>query len=446
MRVFDAQPEGFWPGEGCGLIVLMRLDDARAQKRQVLAVAAGWGVSSDGQGGITRPEVEGQILALQRAYRKAGFGISSVAYFEGHGTGTQAGDETELRALGRARREDDPRASPAAIGSIKANIGHTKAAAGAAGLVKTVMAITSRVIPPITGCIEPHAELKELEAALRVPFEAEKWPEGPCRAGVSAMGFGGINVHVILEGNSTPSTPWFSLAEERLLRSHQEAEALLFAESDVGKLCTRLKQLRGLAEWISRAEMVDAAGELSHAIDMDRARVRAAIVASTPDELARGLERLLNWLAEGVTSRFEKGAALFLGTCGNDSARRVGFLFPGQGSPVPKDWGTWSRRFSEVREIYETAAAASSGIDDPRAQVQPAIITSALAGLAVLERVGISADVGIGHSLGELSALHWGGVARRCTTGQTSDVARSGDVRPRDRPCRRSDGELGHGW
>src|SRR5262249_28403428 len=108
MRVYDQRSAGFWPGEGCGIVVLMRLKDAAAQGRRIYALIRGWGVSSDGSGGLTRPEVEGQLLALRRAYRRAGFGIDGVAYFEGHGTGTAVGDTTELAALARARRETAP--------------------------------------------------------------------------------------------------------------------------------------------------------------------------------------------------------------------------------------------------------------------------------------------------------------------------------------------------
>lgn len=410
MRVFDANPEGFWPGEGCGQVVLMRLEDARAQNRPVLAMIPGWGVSSDGQGGITRPEAEGQLLALKRAYRRAGFGISSVAYFEGHGTGTAVGDETEIRALKRARREDDPGAPPAAIGSIKANIGHTKAAAGVAGLIKAVMAINSRVIPPITGCSHPHGELSDPQASLHVPFKAEKWPGGPCRAGVSAMGFGGINAHVILEGDDQHCTTRFPLSDERLSRSYQDAELFLFGEPDAARLRTRLEHFRGVADWISRAEMVDAAAALARNVDKARAQVRAALVVSTPDELARGLEKLLGLSADGVASKFDKRAGLFLGTCENVSMPLIGFLFPGQGSPVHEDGGVWSRRFTEVGTIYEKAALLSNAAIRTTARDQPAIVTATLAGLALLERAGITADVGLGHSLGELSALHWGGV------------------------------------
>src|SRR5262249_44311354 len=116
MRVYDARSAGFWPGEGCGFVVLMRHADAVAQARHIYAVIRGWGISSDGSGGITRPEVAGQLLAIQRAYRRAGFGIDTVTYFEGHGTGTSVGDATELRVLSQARREAALTAPPAVIG------------------------------------------------------------------------------------------------------------------------------------------------------------------------------------------------------------------------------------------------------------------------------------------------------------------------------------------
>src|SRR5262249_8734649 len=151
MRVYHRRSHGFWPGEGCGMAVLMRAEDAREQRLPVYALIAGWGVSSDGKGGITRPEASGHQLALQRAYARAGFGPDTVAYFEGHGTGTAVGDATELRALSSARRTAAEDAAPAAIGTIKGNIGHTKAAAGIAGVIKATLAVRHRLIPPATG-------------------------------------------------------------------------------------------------------------------------------------------------------------------------------------------------------------------------------------------------------------------------------------------------------
>ncbi|HEY3610618.1 MAG TPA: polyketide synthase, partial [Pseudonocardiaceae bacterium] len=115
MRVYDKHSNGFWPGEGCGMIVLMRDEDAIAQGLRRYATIAGWGWSSDGKGGITRPEAEGHLLAIDRAYAKAGFDIGTVSYLEGHGTGTAVGDETELTVFTTARRAAAPDAPPAAI-------------------------------------------------------------------------------------------------------------------------------------------------------------------------------------------------------------------------------------------------------------------------------------------------------------------------------------------
>ncbi len=145
---------GFWPGEGCGVVVLMRLEDALAQGRRVVAVIRGWGISSDGQGGITRPEVEGQLLALRRAYRRAGFGIRTRRLLrrprhrdERRGRDGAPGPRPRP-ARGRCRGRT-VRGSPSpAIGSIKANIGHTKAAAGVAGLIKAALALDAQILPP----------------------------------------------------------------------------------------------------------------------------------------------------------------------------------------------------------------------------------------------------------------------------------------------------------
>src|SRR5262249_11621976 len=154
MRVYDRRSQGFWPGEGCGFVILRRLEDAPDATVRV----RGWGVSSDGAGGITRPERAGQLLALSRAYERAGFDIGSVEVFEGHGTGTSVGDATELAALTQARALAGAPAR-AAIGSVKANIGHTKAAAGVAGFIKAAMCLREEVIPPATACDDPVEEL-----------------------------------------------------------------------------------------------------------------------------------------------------------------------------------------------------------------------------------------------------------------------------------------------
>jgi len=405
MRIYDARSAGFWPGEGCGFVALMRWEDAMARGLRVLAVIRGWGISSDGHGGITRPEADGQRLALGRAYRRAGYGIDSVALFEGHGTGTAVGDATELRALSLARR-DAGFAPPAAIGSIKANIGHTKAAAGVAGLIKAVMAIDAQIRPPTTGCEQPHPELQREDAALRVLNDGELWPgDRPLRAGVSAMGFGGINVHVSLEGVTPARRRGIGRHEQTWLASHQDAELILLGGRDLDDLLGQVDQLRIIAPGVSRSELTDLAAE--QARRLDHRRVRSAIVARDPAELAERLVTLRSWLEEGIANRQDPRSGLFLGH--GAQAPRIAYLFPGQGSPARRDGGLWRRRFAAVRD-HEAMLDLPDDVDDrSTAFAQPAIIAASLAARGVLDRCGIKAEVAVGHSLGELVALAWSG-------------------------------------
>ncbi|HST54098.1 MAG TPA: SDR family NAD(P)-dependent oxidoreductase [Pyrinomonadaceae bacterium] len=421
MRVFDRHSAGFWPGEGCGFVVLMRLEDALAQSRRVYAVVKGWGVSSDGSAGITRPEAEGQMLALERAYRRAGYGVETVTYFEGHGTGTSVGDSTELKALSAARRRADASAPAAVIGSVKANIGHTKAAAGIAGLLKTVMALHTQMLPPTTGCREPSAELSGAEPALRVLRKGERWPqELPLRAGVSAMGFGGINTHVTLEGAGGARRRTVSTRESALLASAQDAELFLLAAPDREGLLGRITRLLGFASRLSMAELTDLAaaleGTLVEEARTDAHRWRAAIVAPTPAELAARLQTLRGRVADTFIDtsvdapcviKLDASEGIFLGA--GAGVARVGLLFPGQAAPVYLSGGALSRRFEFVEDLYALARLPAAGDTRATALAQPSIVTASLAGLRVLDRLGVEASVAVGHSLGELTALCWAG-------------------------------------
>src|SRR5688572_17688765 len=298
MRVYDARAAGFWPGEGCGVVVLMRYEDAVMKRRRIYAVIRGWGVSSDGSGGITRPEVEGQIIALRRAYARAGYGADTVAYFEGHGTGTAVGDTVELEAIARARRESavndaapGMKVSPAVVSSVKAIIGHTKAAAGVAGLIKATMALDAQVLPPAVGCDEPHEELKRDGPTLRALKQGELFSTGASlRAGVSAMGFGGINTHITLEATHDDRRQSLTTKERALLTSAQDAELLLFAARDIIQLEEQIERLLEYANRLSRSELTDLAMRLSETLRP--LPVRAAVVASSAAELSSRLEAL----------------------------------------------------------------------------------------------------------------------------------------------------------
>ncbi|HEY5030372.1 MAG TPA: type I polyketide synthase, partial [Candidatus Angelobacter sp.] len=409
MRVFDAQSSGFWPGEGCGMVVLMRHEDALAHHHSPYAVVRGWGISSDGHGGITRPEVAGQMLALRRAYEKSGYGIDSVAYFEGHGTGTSIGDLTELQALSRTVRENGARSRPAAIGSIKANIGHTKAAAGVAGLIKATMAIHARILPPVTGCDHPHPEFTSADARLRALREAELWPNGaPARAGVNGFGFGGINVHVTLEAADTGARRNFIPAEEAQLSSVQDSELFIFAASSASELSEQLAEVLRFADEISYSELTDLSIALAKKADFSASSnlFRAACVSSSPQELIAAIEKLIAWCDAGIDRQMDLHTGTFFSK--STLPPRIGFLFPGQASPVYISGGMWSRRFPALRGLYKRARLPElHSIDTQTAQ--PCIVAASLAGLRVLDSFGIQGAVAVGHSLGEITALHWAG-------------------------------------
>ncbi len=395
MRVYDARSSGFWPGEGCGMVVLMRHEDAIAQGRRIYASVRGWGVSSDGSGAITRPKVEGQLLALRRAYTRAGFGPDSVAYFEGHGTGTQVGDTVELKVLTRALTEAGADV-PAVLGSIKANIGHTKAAAGVAGFIKAALAVHHRILPPMTGTERPHPELSGPHPALRIARSPEPWPEdrNP-RAAVSAMGFGGINAHLVLEGASA-SAPAHSRVRA-LAASAQDGEVFLFAGETESELRTAVERTARFAPLLSYSELADLSAELHRRLTPGPHR--AAVVASTPMAFAERMERLrANLTADTANGIYVGNSA---------SPPRIGFLFPGQGAPSHLTGGIWRRRFPCVAELYRNASLPESGDASYTAIAQPAIAAASLAALGVLGRLGIQANLAIGHSLGELTALHW---------------------------------------
>ncbi|WP_103502616.1 MULTISPECIES: type I polyketide synthase [unclassified Streptomyces] len=404
MRMYDRRSNGFWPGEGCGMVVLMREEDALAGNHRVYAVIAGWGISSDGFGSVTRPEVDGYRLALQRAYDRAGFGIETVGLFEGHGTGTAVGDAAELTALSGARADADPDAPPAAITSVKGMIGHTKAAAGVAGLIKTVMAVEQRVLPPAIGCVEPHEILARPGAPLRALGRAEEWTgTGPRRAGVTAMGFGGINTHVVLENAPAGRRRSSGRRSLALAGAAQDCELLVLDADSPADLARQLRETAVFAEDVSYAQLADLAAALGRRLG--GLRHRAAVVAGTPQEAAESLGELADLLDSGVTRQVLPRGRGVLGEA--DSRARICFLFPGQGSSGSP--GTaFRRRFAEADEVYARTAPPAPG-DLSTAAAQPRIATASAAGLRVLETLRIEAVCAIGHSMGELSALHWAG-------------------------------------
>ena len=200
---FDAKANGFVMGEGAGVLLLKRLGDAIRDGDEIKAVIRGIGGSSDGRGkGITAPSQRGQVQAMARAYNQAGYEASTVQLVEAHGTSTKVGDATELSTLSRLWTGFDG-GDHIAVGSIKSQIGHLKAAAGIAGIMKSVLSLHHRTIPPSAGFETPNPTVEWGNIPFFVPTQAMEWPRpasNPRRVGVSAFGFGGTNFHIALEG------------------------------------------------------------------------------------------------------------------------------------------------------------------------------------------------------------------------------------------------------
>ncbi|MBX7103527.1 MAG: hypothetical protein K1X57_05575 [Gemmataceae bacterium] len=204
-RPFDAAADGLVVGEGGGAVVLKRLADAERDGDSILGVITGAGLSNDREGNVLAPASEGQLRALRAAYRDAGWDPECVSYIECHATGTPLGDAVELASLAAL-------GSRCALGAVKSTVGHLLTGAGAAGLIKTLLAIRHRIIPPVTNFERPAAGLT---GALRAPTQAEQW-SGPLRAGVDAFGFGGINAHVLVEEYQPQASRAQVMVPERL--------------------------------------------------------------------------------------------------------------------------------------------------------------------------------------------------------------------------------------
>lgn len=219
IKPFDQNADGLIIGEGCGFVVLKRLEDAQKDGDKIYAVIKGTGVSSDGSGtSVMSPAVKGQIKAIQQAWENAGVESNDIGYLEAHGTGTPLGDKVEIETLKQFFGQDAGLAK-AGIGSVKSNIGHAMPAAGIAGLIKTSLALYHGIIPPTLNCEQPIDQLSETRfAAVQQPID---WDQSglPKLAAVNAFGFGGINAHVVLTAFDRPKKdPVLVIARQ----THQE--------------------------------------------------------------------------------------------------------------------------------------------------------------------------------------------------------------------------------
>jgi acyl transferase domain-containing protein/acyl-CoA synthetase (AMP-forming)/AMP-acid ligase II len=407
---FDAGANGYVRSEGVGMVALMRLSDARAAGHPVLAVVRGTAVNHDGRSnGLTAPNGLAQQRVIREALADAGVAAPDIDYVEAHGTSTPLGDPIELGALGEALARGRPREKPLWVGSVKTNLGHLEAAAGVAGLIKTVLALQRGRIPRHLHFARPNPAFAWAEFPLEVPRMAMWWPEreGPRRAGVSSFGLSGTNAHVVLEQAPPPdATPPPRAPADTLLVISARSEAALKAQA--------VNFARAL--------------EPNVGLDLDEAcftaatcrahfERRLAVVGASTRELR---DSLVSFIAGDPSSRAVTGSAPA------GPRPQLVFVFPGQGG----QWagmGRWLLEHSPpFRDALERCDAATSqeagwsllealaGPDsEARLQqidvVQPALFAFGVGLTAHWRAWGVEPDAVVGHSLGEVAAAHVAG-------------------------------------
>ncbi|MFG2628157.1 SDR family NAD(P)-dependent oxidoreductase [Streptomyces sp. NPDC048473] len=418
-KAFDARADGFGRGEGCGVVVLKPLSRALADGDDVYCVIRGSAANNDGlSNGLTAPNPEAQAEVLREAYSRAGVDPRDVHYVEAHGTGTNLGDPIEAAALGAVVTRDRPAGAELVIGSVKSNLGHLEAAAGVAGFIKAALSLRHRAVPPSLHFETPNPHIAFDDLRLRVAERLEPWPEDRLAlAGVSAFGWGGTNVHVVLEG--APQAPQPATIPSTTHERGDEQDANLFPLS--AKTPQALRELAGL---VASAIAGPESDEPSRLPDLVRA---ATLRAAQPYRLAA----VAHTTAElhGVLARCARGEAtgdLQLSGQAVDTPPRIAFVFPGQGSqwlgmgqellrrePVfeaaVRACDTAARAYVDWSIVDELTAGEDSSHLDRVDVVQPVLFSVAV-GLAALWRSwGIEPDAVIGHSMGEIAASHVAG-------------------------------------
>ncbi|GAB7185417.1 amino acid adenylation domain-containing protein [Kitasatospora sp. Ki12] len=408
-RAFDASADGYVRAEGVGVVVLKRLSDARRDGDPVHAVILGSGVNQDGRtNGITVPSADAQVTLIERVCAEAGLLPGSLQYVEAHGTSTPVGDPIEAAALGRVlgigRRDGDR----CYVGSVKTNIGHTEAAAGVAGLIKTALALKHRRIPPHLNLERPNPGIDLAALPFEIPTEPVDWPEhrGPARAGVNSFGFGGTNAHVLLEEPPRPEP------------------AAPVAEPVRTVLPLSAKDAAGLPELAEAVRQELAAGasltDLGHTLAHRRQHLpeRLAVAYSTRQDLDEAL---------AAYARGEEHPQVARGRARERRQRRLAWVFTGMG---PQWWGM-GRGLYESESVYREAVLAVDreiraqagwslteelGRDEADSRMaetwlaQPANFAVQVGLSALWRSHGLRPDAVVGHSTGEVAAFHEAGV------------------------------------
>jgi acyl transferase domain-containing protein/acyl-CoA synthetase (AMP-forming)/AMP-acid ligase II/acyl carrier protein len=412
-KSFAAAADGAAFSEGMGVLVLERLSRARANGHEVLALVRGAAVNQDGaSNGFTAPNGPAQQKVIMRALANAGVSAAEVDVVEGHGTGTTLGDPMEAQAL-LATYGQDRRGGPLLLGSVKSNIGHPVAAAGVAGVIKTVMSMRHGLVAPTLHVDAPTPHVDWDAGAVKLATELQPWPESehPRRAGVSSFGVSGTNSHLILE--EAPQDPAADPSSSDAQPVTSGALPFLISGASEKALAA---QAASLSDYL-RARPEIEPYELAGALALRRAHQshRAAAIASGREELMSLLEAL---------ARGEQADGLLRGQ--RDGAGKVAFLFTGQGAQSPgmgqelyDSFPVFARSLDEIcgeldphlprplKEIlFATEGSQDAVLLDQTQFTQAALFALEVALYRLTTAFGIVPDYLIGHSIGELAAAH----------------------------------------
>jgi acyl transferase domain-containing protein/NAD(P)H-dependent flavin oxidoreductase YrpB (nitropropane dioxygenase family)/NAD(P)-dependent dehydrogenase (short-subunit alcohol dehydrogenase family)/acyl carrier protein len=415
-RSFDNQADGIALGEGIGVVVLKRLSDATRDGDRIYALIDGIAGSSDGKGlGLTAPRKEGQKRALERAYAQAGILPSAVGLVEAHGTGTVVGDRTELQALTEVFSLGGAVPGQTGLGSVKSQIGHTKCAAGVAGMIKVAKALHHRVLPGTQQISQPNAWHNASASPFSFSAQPRPWlmpcsatsPTAPARGAVSAFGFGGANFHAVLSAWPAHQSPLGAQAwpaELFLVRAPDAAQALA--------------ELTVLKQFLVASDAPLALRDLAKTLwQKGTGNIQLAFVATDIAHLQQQIDKLLSGArGPGLASRDPAQAA-----------GKVAFLFPGQGSQYVGMLRDLFVYFPTLQDLLNADPSVAAAIYPPAAydadnqaqqqrhltdtrHAQPALGMVEMAAFRFLQALGLSPDMAAGHSYGELVALASAGV------------------------------------
>ena len=403
---FDARADGFVRAEGCGVVVLKRLRDARRDNDRILAVIRGTAVNHDGRtDNMLAPSSAAQVAVIQRALADAGVDASSIGVVEAHGTGTAVGDTIEYRSLSQVYG----RSTPCAVGALKSNLGHAESAAGVLGLIKTVLSLQHGVVPRVLHFESLPEPLQQIETQLFVPTQPVPWPavnaQGVRRAAVSSYGMSGTNAHAILEFDPAD----VSQAPPQRSPGAEERPRLipLSSTSPEGVQAFATQLAAQLDAHISRGDDVPSLADVAYTLSCRRGHrpVRHAMIARTTQELANAL-RVLAATAPMVTAAVDQ------------ESRGPVFLFSGQGSQWPamgevllRTDAVFATTIADIEPVMRAVAGFSvtEALQHPDAlqgidRIQPSIFAVQVALAASLRAHGVTPSAVIGHSLGEVSA------------------------------------------